>query len=77
MNNLSEWFDMEDYDLEEIDISAWKSQKYDKFLLSMTKISENTWKGELYKSYGLYYKALIKDNKVQDILNLGWELQQK
>lgn len=66
---------MEKYEPSEIDITQWKPKKGDKILLCVTKTDTDLWKGELYKSYGLYYKTFIKDFKVQDMLNLGWELK--
>lgn len=68
---------MEKYNIDEIDITQWQSQDGDKLLFCMTKIDKDMWKGELHKTFGLYYKTLISDEKVRDLLNSGWKLQQK
>ncbi len=66
---------MENYEPDEIDITQWQPKIGDTFLISMKKIGADLWKGELYKSYGLYYKILVKEAKAKEMLNLGWELQ--
>lgn len=68
---------MEEYEPDEIDITQWKPKKDDKILLCMTKIDNDRWKGELYKSFGLYYKVFIDDIKLQELLKLDWKLLQK
>lgn len=65
---------MGEYAADEIDITQWKPQKDDRLLLAFKKLG-NTWKCELHKSYGLYYKTFVKESKIKEILTLGWELQ--
>lgn len=59
----------------EIDITQWEPQTDDKFLVSFKNMG-TFWKGELYKTYGLYYTTIIKEEDIKKILNLGWYLKQ-
>ncbi len=68
---------MDTYDQDEIDITKWELKPGDHFLISMKKIDRELWKGELYKSYGLYYVKFFKESDIKNLLNLGWGLVQK
>lgn len=69
---------MEKYESDEIDITQWEPKIGDEFLLSLKMIDINRWKGELHRSFGLYYKTTLwNDDTIQELLKLGWELQQK
>lgn len=69
---------MINYQPDELDITQWQPKGDDnKFLVNFQKIGNDLWKGDLYKTYGLNYKAFVSGEKIREILNLGWILQEK